>query len=108
MPACSWWIGPHRVHVIAAAVLLSIFVTWIVGAQRRGNGGRFGFGRAARLSTMDDVDGSFQFCRIVFRQAANGDGGGWRVDWPRADENLSVIGATTRNRRPLATINVHR
>ena len=29
------------------------------------------------------------FCRIMFRNASNGDGGGWSVDWPRADENLS-------------------
>ena len=34
--------------------------------------------------------GAFQFCRLVFRQAANGDGGGWGVDFPRADENLSI------------------
>jgi hypothetical protein len=26
----------------------------------------------------------------VFRQASNGDGAGWNVDWPRADENLSI------------------
>ena len=29
------------------------------------------------------------FCRIMFRNASDGDGGGWSVDWPRADENLS-------------------
>ena len=35
-------------------------------------------------------DGSFQFCRVVFRQANDGDGGNWSVDFPRADENLSI------------------
>jgi hypothetical protein len=39
---------------------------------------------------MADFDGGFQFCRIVFRNAPDGDGNGWSVDWPRADENLSV------------------
>src|SRR5262249_42896891 len=37
-----------------------------------------------------DFDGTFQFCRIVFRRAVNGDGGDWSVDYPRADENLSI------------------
>jgi Domain of unknown function (DUF4159) len=38
----------------------------------------------------EDFDGGFQFCRLVFRNAVNGDGDGWSVDWPRADENLSI------------------
>ena len=33
-------------------------------------------------------DGKFQFCRAMYRQAPDGDGGGWSVDWPRADLNL--------------------
>ena len=56
-------------------------------AQRLG--GR-GFGPRAMFATAADFDGSFQFCRLVFQQASNGDGGGWGVDWPRADENLSI------------------
>jgi hypothetical protein len=35
-------------------------------------------------------DGRFRFCRIRFRNAPDGDGGGWFVDYPRADENLST------------------
>ena len=54
--------------------------------QRRG-GGRFGRGMGA--ITNPNYDGAFMFCRIMFRNASNGDGGGWSVDWPRADENLS-------------------
>ena len=46
--------------------------------------------RNARLATIDDFDGGFQFCRLVFRNAPDGDGAGWDVDWPRADENLSI------------------
>ena len=54
--------------------------------QRRG-GGRFG--RGIQGITNPSYDGAFQFCRIMFRNASNGDGGGWSVDWPRADDNLS-------------------
>jgi Domain of unknown function (DUF4159) len=39
--------------------------------------------------TNPTYDGAFMFCRIMFRNASNGDGAGWSVDWPRADENLS-------------------
>jgi hypothetical protein len=72
----------------AMLLVVLLLVTCVASAQRRGGFG--GFGRPAKLATMDDFDGSFQFCRIVFRQGANGDGGGWGVDWPRADENLSI------------------
>ena len=50
-----------------------------------------GFGNV-RLSTPADVDGSFQFCRIIFNGGFGGDnqGGSWNVDWPRADINLSI------------------
>jgi hypothetical protein len=33
-------------------------------------------------------DGRFLFCRIMFRSAYGGDGGGWDVDYPRADLNF--------------------
>ncbi len=56
-----------------------------------GGRGRRGFGQAsASFATPADFDGGFQFCRIMFRSDANGDGNGWNVDWPRADENLSI------------------
>ena len=29
------------------------------------------------------------FCRIMFQQNPYGDGGGWSVDYPRADINLT-------------------
>ena len=54
--------------------------------QRRG-GGRFG--RGMQTISNPSYDGAFMFCRIMFRNASNGDGAGWSVDWPRADENLS-------------------
>ena len=45
---------------------------------------------ALSYATAHSFDGLFQFCRIEFRNAANGDGNGWDVDYPRADQNLSI------------------
>ncbi|OFW23251.1 MAG: hypothetical protein A3H97_12270 [Acidobacteria bacterium RIFCSPLOWO2_02_FULL_65_29] len=73
---------PARVAAIVAAMLL---VTSALDAQR--SRGRFG---GPRYAVLDDFDGSFQFCRVVFNGVQGGDGGDWSVDWPRADENLSI------------------
>src|SRR5262245_59674697 len=72
-----------RLATILAVVLLASSLAY---AQRYRGGGRFG----ARYATVADFDGSFQFCRVVFREIPGGDGGNWSVDWPRADENLSI------------------
>ena len=75
---------------IAVAIVLGVLIASIAGAQlRRVERGGY-VGRALQYATRQDFDGSFQFCRGVFRQAANGDGNGWNVDYPRADENLSI------------------
>src|SRR5262245_36381709 len=37
-----------------------------------------------------NYDGNFHFCRMLFRNGYEGDGDGWYVDYPRADENLSI------------------
>jgi hypothetical protein len=74
-----------RVLALLAAVAL---LGAAASAQR---GGRRGYSpRPLSYATRDDFDGTFQFCRIVYRRAANGDGGDWSVDFPRADENLSI------------------
>src|SRR6185503_8949422 len=57
-----------------------------VSAQRRG---RFGFGFGMSAPPNAPYDGAFRFCRIMFRNAPDGDGGGWSVDYPRADVNLT-------------------
>jgi hypothetical protein len=72
---------------IVVAFVLAILVGSIAGAQFRR--GRYR-SRPAAYATRGDFDGSFQFCRIVFRRAPLGDGDGWNVDYPRADENLSI------------------
>ena len=54
------------------------------------NAAQFGRGRQApRLVPPGSYTGSFLFCRISFRNQAGGDGGGWNVDYPRSDVNLS-------------------
>jgi hypothetical protein len=88
----------------ALGIVLLLVVVTAEASQfaQRGGGGRGGrggprpgsLGRAAplwdRYVTFDDFDGSFQFCRLQFRNATNGDGDGLNVDWPRADQNLSI------------------
>jgi hypothetical protein len=43
-----------------------------------------------RTARPEDFDGLFHYCRVVYAGAADGDGGSWRTDYPRADINLSV------------------
>lgn len=74
---------------IALGVVIALLLVTAALAQR---GGRRGVApqRQYRYATAEDFDGSFQFCRIVFRESNYGDGGGWSADFPRADENLSI------------------
>jgi hypothetical protein len=53
----------------------------------QGQGRRFGLMPQRRANPP--YDGAFTFCRIMFRNQPAGDGGGWSVDYPRADINLS-------------------
>ena len=86
---------PYTTHMrwrVAAMVVLLAVAASVATAQFQRRGGRGGFysSRGLRYATAEDFDGSFQFCRIVYGEAGNGDGGGWSVDFPRADENLSI------------------
>ena len=76
-------VRPLVTAVATAAVLLTASLA--VAQFRRGYAER----RAA-YATLKDFDGGYQFCRVVFRNWRGGDGAGWAVDWPRADENLSI------------------
>jgi Domain of unknown function (DUF4159) len=62
------------------------------GCRRRANRPRtdWPFGAPPRFATVDAFDGRFNFCRVVFRQNPYGDGNGWGVDYPRADQDLSI------------------
>src|SRR5882672_4879639 len=86
--------GAMRARFACLSAIALLLVASVGAAQfGRGRGGQRGFGsnqRQAAFASAEDFDGGFQFCRLVFRQASNGDGAGWNVDWPRADINLSI------------------
>jgi len=71
---------------IAVGCALALLVATVAAAQF----GRYRYSRSLHYAKVEDFDGSFQFCRVEFRMAPDGDGGNWSVDWPRADENLSI------------------
>src|SRR5215475_1855655 len=82
--------GSRRLAVALASVLVVFALADLVFAQRfRGGYGR-GYRPTVRRPTPESFDGRFNFCRIAFPQAPDGDGGGWSVDYPRADQNLSI------------------
>src|SRR6187397_3225524 len=72
------------------AVTALVLLVAVSAAAQRGNRNGFYSARDLRYATPDDFDGSFQFCRVVFDQSPYGVGGNWSVDFPRADQNLSV------------------
>ena len=77
--------------LVALFIILALGVTALSFAQRRrGRNGYDNRSYGIKRPTPDTFNGNFTFCRIAFRQAADGDGGGWGVDYPRADENLSI------------------
>jgi hypothetical protein len=74
------------VRVLSLILVIVLALAAIGEAQRRG--GRGGF--SARPAEPGDFDGGYQFCRVAFRGNRGGDGGGWGVDYPRADINVSI------------------
>lgn len=66
-------------------IMLVLMAATAVFAQR---GGRALYG--IRRPGPDSFKGSFTFCRIAFRSGFGGYGGGWGVDYPRADQNLPI------------------
>ena len=75
----------HRLYVCTGTAIVAALLA-AVAAEAQFGRGRF----SVRVATPDDYDGSFHFCRAVFRGARGGDGGDWSVDFPRADINLSI------------------
>ena len=72
----------------AALILAIVLLAAASGEAQRRGGGRGGF--SIRPAVPEDFDGSWQFCRVAFRGNRGGDGGGWSVDFPRADINMSI------------------
>lgn len=75
----------RRPAIITVVILL---LAAVAVAQRPRGRSEYGQ-RQYAYATVEDFDGSFQFCRVVFRQGP-GVGGNWSVDFPRADQNLST------------------
>jgi hypothetical protein len=81
-----------RLKKVGVALLLVMSLAAVVDAQRRGR-----FFEAIRRPTPESFDGRFNFCRVAFSGSSMGRGGGWSVDYPRADTNLSIrLGELTK------------
>jgi hypothetical protein len=89
-------VGRFRRCCVALLVAVCIAAVTVSAQRRRGRG----FGRAPlRIATAESFDGGFNFCRIMFSESRDGYGGGWSVDYPRADVNLSIrLAELTRTR----------
>src|SRR5437867_236131 len=82
---------PRLLAGLLIAALLCVAATVEAQRQRGGfGGGRGGFGFGTRAASPKASDASVQFCRVISRNALEGDGAGWSVDWPRADINFSI------------------
>jgi hypothetical protein len=73
-------------QVLLLVLVVALALGVIAEAQRRGRG----WGAYLRTPTPESFDGRFNFCRIATSASTMGDGGGWMVDYPRADINLSI------------------
>jgi hypothetical protein len=78
--------GRLRVASLLAVIAVLAAVSDTEAQRRRG----FGFGQSLRVASAESFDEGWHFCRIAFRGNRYGDGGGWSVDYPRADINLSI------------------
>src|SRR5688572_14471537 len=88
-----------RRRLTLVVAIAAIAMAAIAEAQRRGRG----FGSYLRTPTAESFDGRFNFCRIMSSYSNMGDGGGWLVDYPRADVNLSIrLAELTKTRISLA------
>lgn len=75
----------RRLQIAFLALAAALSLSAVTEAQRRGR-----FGAPVRTATPESFDGRFNFCRIATASSRMGDGGGWSVDYPRADINLSI------------------
>jgi hypothetical protein len=70
--------------------LLWLFVGVLTLAAMASAAPQRGFGRRTAMAPNLPwvYDGDFVFCRLAFSESRDGDGGGWSVDYPRADLNF--------------------
>jgi len=80
----------------AAAVAVAILLAVSFVEAQRGRGGRGGgwggeVGAPPKFPTVSDFDGSWHFCRLMYRQVRSQQRGlGWGTDYPNADINFST------------------
>jgi hypothetical protein len=72
---------------IALGVILVVTMTALAQAQRRGRRAGMNYVKRPEHITWNS---DFTFCRLAYRDSNSGDGGGWGVDYPRADMNLPI------------------
>jgi hypothetical protein len=85
-------------RIIGGIALAALLVTASTALAQRRRGFRYGYA-PLRMATPESFDGAFNFCRIMFSESPDGDGGNWSVDYPRADVNLSIrLSELTRTR----------
>ena len=71
--------------------MLGVLAIAVIAATTAGEAQRGGrFGSQIRVASPEDFDGKFQFCRVAYNAGRGGRGGGWGVDFPQADTNLSI------------------
>ena len=75
--------------MFARRVLLGVIAVAVLAMATAGMAQRRGRGPMIRVASAADFDGAFHFCRVAYR-SGRGDGGGWGVDFPQADTNLSI------------------
>jgi hypothetical protein len=75
---------PPAVALVATAALLAA----TMASAQFGRGGSAGI--MARMARPDNHDGTFHYCRAMYRINVNGDGGNWLTDYPLADIDLSI------------------
>ena len=80
---------PRRLAAGMVALLVAASSAVLVGQFGRPSNSAYD-GVRILLANPKSFDGAFQFCRLAYRELTNGDGGGWGVDFPRADQNLSI------------------
>jgi Domain of unknown function (DUF4159) len=78
-------VNRRKTGVVGLVSVLGLLLIASASAAQFGFRGR----QMTRYVPAGSYTGSFLFCRISFRNNPYGDGGGWDVDAPRADLNLS-------------------
>ena len=75
---------------VVIASLLAATTAYAQGGWGRGYGRGEG-GIPPRFARIDEFDGAFQFCRMMYRQVRTHQRGlGWGTDYPDAEINFSI------------------